>query len=138
MSDTSNNAMMPVLPSNQPTVINSATSGNGTQTWTPRSRSTSPVSDLMPRRLFDTDDAEGNAELDESLGIENLPKHGMHQPGPKGSCLSHAQLGKHLQNASDEEFAQLMQELRATAQRVLMEDDWMFRSSDDILGFSDA
>ncbi|XP_055329048.1 uncharacterized protein LOC129581817 [Paramacrobiotus metropolitanus] len=37
----------------------------------------------------------------------------------------------------DEEFQTLMVELRKTAERVLREDEWKFRSSDDILGFKD-
>lgn len=39
--------------------------------------------------------------------------------------------------AVDEEFQDLMDALREDAEKILREDEWRYRSSDEILGFKD-
>lgn len=41
------------------------------------------------------------------------------------------------QMAQEKEFETLMAELRVLAAKILREDEWMFKSSDEILGFRD-
>ncbi|OQV21101.1 hypothetical protein BV898_04865 [Hypsibius exemplaris] len=97
---------------------------------------TSPELSIMPRRLFSSPDtADKDADAASYSSDPEEIESRMKRPGPMGRVLPPT--AADVAAMDEKEYLNLMAELRATADKILREDEWKFRSSDLILGFRD-
>ncbi|XP_055335408.1 uncharacterized protein LOC129586297 [Paramacrobiotus metropolitanus] len=98
-----------------------------------RSRASSELMDPR-RRLFSSSPEEGDEPAEVDVNSSSGDEDGLNKASKRPDLTKSLAA---CQQMEDKEFENLMSELRILANKVLQEDEWRFRSSDDILGFHD-
>ena len=93
----------------------------------------SPDVFTQPRRLFLSPDVDDDGDTSSEVCDTDNTAALMRRPGQVGP-IPPPTMDK-CDTIDDKEYQNLMAELRATAERVLREDDWKYRPSEEILGF---
>ncbi|GAV04417.1 hypothetical protein RvY_14696 [Ramazzottius varieornatus] len=123
--------MPPTVPARQGNPPSSLVTASTTTSTLQRS---SPELSVMPRRLFASPEAgEGDADVASSCSDGEEIEALMKRPGPFGQSI----IPRMPDSQEDKDHQALMLELRATADRILKEDEWKLPSSDQIVGFRD-